>query len=76
MKCTFPEPMGELWNTEEDVNRRVEEIMAANPGCPVKVGVTHNRVARMTSFDYSWAGECHVVAMGIQVARTGSGVHT
>ena len=40
--------------------------MAKNPGCPVEVGVSHNRVARMKPFDYSWAGECHAVAMGIQ----------
>ena len=50
--------------------------MAKNPGCPVKVGVSHNRVARMTSYDYSWAGECHVVAMGIQDNDTASKVES
>ena len=45
---------------------RAEEIMAANPGCPVKVGVSHNRRARMSHSDYACAGECHAVAIGIQ----------
>ena len=66
MGCLFPTPLGSLWNTEDDVKGRVEENMAANPGCPVKVGVLHNRVARMSHSDYALAGECHAVAIGIQ----------
>ena len=68
MKCLFPAPLGSLWNAELDVRGCVGEIIAKNPGCPVKVlvGVSHNRVAQMKSFDYAWAGECHAVAMGIQ----------
>ena len=81
VKCRFPVPFGSLWNTEDDVKGRVDEIMAANPGCPVKVGVSHNRKARMTHQDYQWAGECHVVAMGIQDNVTASklesrGIHS
>ena len=72
MKCLFTEPFGSLWNTEEDVKGRVDEIMGANPGCPVEVGVSHNRKARMPGVDYSWAGECRVVAMGIQDNVTAS----
>lgn len=76
MRRLFPEPLGSSWNTELGVQGRVEEIMAKNPGCPVKVGVSHNRVARMTSYDYSWADECHVVAMGIQDNDTASKVES
>ena len=72
MRCVFPEPFGSYWNTEEGVKGHAGEIMAANPGCPVKVGVSHNRKARMSGWDYPWAGECHVVAMEIQDNVTAS----
>ena len=57
VNCRFPVPFGSFWNTEDDVKGRADDIIAANPGCPVKVGVSHNSKARMKSVDYNrWHG--------------------
>ena len=62
--CLFPEPQGELLNTEDDVRTRLEDVMACHPRCPVKVGVSHNPKKRMKLVHYNCV--CHVVAEGIQ----------